>query len=149
MKKKKVIVVALFAHIILWVVFMLASVVMRFTYSPKPGAEPLEIWMEKGIHEAFILVTLIGIISAASLFFSLRPVLCCPDIKLGKKRIAAICLSSAANIVFYLFVVLLFDLFGVPLSDKIGGIIALAWLLCEVCCGLLLFFSVDKKKAIS
>lgn len=136
MKKSAHIVFAL--HMILWVIILLISVVMRFTYSA-PEMDPLDFELSKGVYNAFIIVASLGIINAAILFFSLRAVSSVSGEKHKRQRIVAFCLSLIATILFYSSAILIFII-----NSDILLVLPVAWLLCELCCGVM--FAVSKER---
>lgn len=89
MTKKRVINIISSLHIVIWVLSLLVSVVLKLTYSDT-DMEPLEFALSKGVYNVFILVAIVGIINATTLFLSLRSVLGCPDGNNKTKRIVAI-----------------------------------------------------------
>lgn len=135
MKKKSGLVLASFVHLILWTIFLLVSVVLKFAYHA-PEMEPLDFTLSKGVYNAFIIIAVVAVINATVLFLSLRAVSSISEKKNKNKRIIALCFSAAASVAFYLFTVLLFV---IP-SDAII-VIPIAWFLFELCCGVLLIVS--------
>ena len=132
MKKKRVLTVASVVHLIFWIIVMLVSVVQRFTYRA-PEKEPLDFFLSRGVYNVFILVAAVGIVNATVLFFSLRAVSRCPNGEHRRKRSAALWLSVAATVLFYLSAVLIF----LVRSDAVV-VVPIVWLLCELCCSVLL-----------
>ena len=136
MKKSAHIVLAL--HMILWVIILLISVVMRFTYSA-PEMDPLDFELSKGVYNAFIIVASPGIINAAILFFSLRAVSSVSGEKHKRQRIVAFCLSLIATILFYSSAILIFII-----NSDIFLVFLVAWLLCELYSGVMLAVSKER-----
>ena len=137
MKKSAHIVLAL--HMILWVIILLISVVMRFTYRAAPEMDPLDFALSKGVYNVFIIVASLGIINAATLFFSLRAVLSVSGEKHKRQRIVAFCLSLIATILFYSSAILIFII-----NSDMLLVLPVAWLLCELCC--VVMFAVSKER---
>ena len=136
--KKRGIVIASMMHLILWTVFLLASVIMRFAYHA-PEMEPLDFALSKGVYNAFIIVAVAGIINATVLFLSVRTISLHLNTKGKGKRVAALCISTIATILYYSSVALLFFV-----NADIVIIAPIAWLLCELCCCILLAFSAKR-----
>ncbi len=135
---KKIAHIILALHMILWVVILLISVAMKFTYSA-PEMDPLDFELSKGVYNAFIIVALLGIINASILFFSLRAVSSVSGEKHKRQRIVAFCFSLIATILFYSFAVLLFII-----NSDILLVFPVAWLLCELCSGVM--FAIAKER---
>lgn len=122
-------------HLILWSVFLLASVIMRFAYRA-PDLEPLDYALSKGMYNIFIIVAVAGVTNATVLFLSVRAVSLHLNTKGKGKRAAALCISAIATILYYTSVALIF-----LVNTDIVVIASIAWFLCELCCGILLSFS--------
>lgn len=135
MKTKRVVINISAVHLFLCLAFLLVSVVLSLTYSA-PGMEPLEFALSKGIYTVFVFVAVIAVVNATMLFLSLRAVFLRDEEEHKRKRKIALCCSGIATVLFYLSAVLIF----VINSDAII-IVPLAWLLCEVCSGVLLICS--------
>lgn len=137
---KKATHIVLIVHVIFWSFFLLASIVERIRFAHSPAEmEPLDLLLSKGAYNTFIVLALLGIFNAGLLLFSARPILKNVDVKDKRKRKVAFWFSLTAAILFYLFIVLLFA----NGSDKLL-ILPIAWLVCELCCGVSL--AVSKKK---
>lgn len=132
---KKVVHIVLASHMVLWVIFLLVSVVMRFTYSA-PEMEPLDFELSKGVYNAFAIVAALGIINAAILFFSFRAVSRDSSVTHKRRKIVAFCFSLIATFLFYLSAILIFII-----NSDILLFLPVAWLLCELCCVIVLFGS--------
>ena len=147
---KKIAKIVSVLHMIAWVINLLLLVVKTFTYSGTPEMEPLEIAFTIWGYIDLTIIAFIGCINAAILFFSLRAVLRDPGVKHKKTKKVAFCFSIIATVLVYSAVIMLSinkpDSF---LFYKSYVILALppAWLLCELCCGIM--FAVSKaKKAV-
>lgn len=136
--KKRVFLILSMVHLILWIAFLLISVLAKFTYRAQ-NLDPLDFALSKGVYNVFVIVAVAGIINATVLFLSLRA-LSNLNPKCKGKRIAALCFSTIATILFYSFAVLLFFIN----TDKVV-IIPIIWLLCELYCCLLLVLSGNNK----
>lgn len=128
-------------HMIAWVINLLIVAVEGFTYSGTPEMEPLEIALTKGVYIVFMILASMGSINAAILFFSLRAVLRDPGVKHKKTKNVAFCFSIIATVLFYSFAILPFII-----RSDIFLVLPAAWLLCELCCGVM--FAVSKKAAV-
>lgn len=60
------------AHIALWCVIFIASIIEYFTYNSTPETESLDAFMTKGIYSVLILFSLIGVAQALLTHFTLR-----------------------------------------------------------------------------
>lgn len=133
--KKRIFMILSMVHLILWIVFLLASLTAKFTYHA-PNTDPLDFALSKGVYNAFIMVTAAGIVNAVILFFSLRGVLLHPKTENRKKQIAAFYVSVLATILFYSSAAMIF-----LVNTDIIVILPIVWFVCVLCCSILLVFS--------
>ncbi|MBE6947796.1 MAG: hypothetical protein E7454_06070 [Ruminococcaceae bacterium] len=139
MKKKRIVFIASLVHLILWGILLLVSVIEQQTFYA-PEMEPLAFAMKKGILTVFSIISAVGIITAAVLFLSLCAISSQRNTRCKGRRITALCFSATATILFYSTIVLLFTI-----DKDILFILPIMWLLCELCCGILLVCSVKKE----
>ena len=135
MKKWQGIKIAAVVHTLLWVVVLAICVIGRLTFRGDPGMEPLELMMSKGIYNVFIIIAVAGIVNSALLSFSLRTVLAPVITKRKVLEKTALAFAMIANILFYLFAILLF-----LINSDALIVIPIIWLICVFCsCVMLLF----------
>lgn len=139
MKKKQVILIASLVHLILWTLFLLVSVVEKLTYQV-PDMEPLQFALSKGVYNVFIIVAIAGIVNSTVLHLSLCVNSSTLNMKCKRIRVSALYFSAIATILFYSSAVLLF-----LINTDVIVIFPIAWFFCELCCGVLLVFSLKSK----
>lgn len=134
---KKIFRVLLTVHLAFWVLALLLSIVRRVTYTAS-DAEPLDYFLSQGIYNVFILIGAVGSINAAMLFCAcVAPENSAESHK--KCRSVALWLTYLATLLFYASIVLLF-----LIQSDFVILAPAAWLLCEVCSGVLLVASRNK-----
>ena len=90
--------------------------------------EPLELMMSRGIYNVFIIIAVAGMVNSALLSFSLRTVLAPAITKRKVLEKVALAFAIIANILFYLFAILL-----LLINSDALMIIPIIWLLCVFC----------------
>lgn len=110
---------------VFWFVVLLMSVVGKLTYHA-PDAEPLDFALSQGVYNVFILIAAMGLLSSVLLSLSL----CTFKSTL---KIFTLGVSVLTNILFYLFIVLLFVVNKNPIF-----IALFLWIFCAVACIVLL-----------
>lgn len=140
MKKRNKWGIAALVHLVLWGVLLVVSAIDLLAvlcFPPMDTDMPLGYHLEKGILFLVTIVALVGVINGLLLFFSVRGAVASRSDGSRGKSTAALCLSLAATVAYYAFFILLF----VVNKDWIQPyllILALVWLVCAVCGGVLL-----------
>lgn len=136
--KKRVFLILSMVHLILWITFLLISVLARFTYHAQ-NLDPLDFALSKGVYNVFILAALAGIVNAVVLHFSLHGILLHSKAVNQKTRITAFCVAVLATILFYSSVVMIF-----LINTDIIVIMPIVWVFCLLCCSVLLMLAAKK-----
>ena len=119
-------------HFILWLFLLLASIIEKYTFRA-PEMEPLDFALSKAMYNVFIIVAAAGVMNAAILLLSFHP--------RNEKRNAARRLAVTATILFYSSAVLIF-----LINTDAVVIVPIAWLFCELCCGILLVLPLNARR---
>lgn len=140
MKKRNGFVIVSAVHLVLWGILLTVSAIDLLAvlcFPPMDTDMPLGYHLEKGIGVLVTIVATVGLLNGLLLFFSVRGAVTSRLREKRGKSVTALCLSLAAMAVYYAFFILLF---GVN-KDWIQPyllILALVWLVCAVCGGVLL-----------
>ena len=109
MKKSSGVIIAAAVHTILWIVVLLVSVVGKITFNA-PEMEPIEFALSKEVYNVFIIIAAAGVLNSALMLFSLYSASTASITKSKVLAKLAIVFSAVTNILFYLSVVLIFNI---------------------------------------
>lgn len=140
MKKRNGIRIASVAHTILWIAVFVISIIGRLAYKD-PEMEPLELFLTKGVYNAFIIIAAAGILNSALLLFSLRSIAVTAITKSKGLEKMAMVFSVLSNILFYLSAVLIFYI-----NTDVIIIVPVMWVLCAFCSCVILIVLRGKKE---
>lgn len=131
--------IASWIHLILWIALLLISVVVRVTFNA-PESEPLDYELSKGVYNAFIIVSLAGILTSTLSFLTVKHMK--NPLRKEKKGFDILLRSFvvAACVMFYVSCVLIF-----VINEDAVIIAPILWMICVVFCSAMLIVSKTKK----